>query len=267
MSKENGFAEIIIRWPRQSYVLAKLVIVFLSYNRETRRRTRDIDKTAAILEELSEQYMDDSVIIDGYSRTQGLSPLDCLVEREKTSAVLGIYRAIAKVLTSAELEIFIGWVIDGNTYTEIGRELRRPSAKLVIRSKSKKSREIVRKAENNIGNNCIRRILKKIKGITDTDDILYMYGEITDNPSELEAHTPQIQLGWPHAFLKESNGGSYWTKPTKAAKKKSEYKPRVVCKIPEYLQGCFGDDMTRCSLCGRHCTRKKNNRGVDVKHE
>lgn len=92
-------------------------------------------------------------------------------------------------------------------------------------------------------------------------DILYMHNEISDNPSELEADHPKIMLGWPVYFRKEHCDGAYWTKPTKAAKKKPEYKPKMRCTMPEYLRDTMGDSKTVCTMCGRHCTRKQDNKG------
>lgn len=72
-------------------------------------------------------------------------------------------------------------------------------------------------------------------------------------PSTKVAHAPEVMLGLGIDSSKDSWKVSEWG----LTNRKKTWKTKVVCRVPEYFEDCFGDKETHCSICGIQCTRKK----------
>lgn len=196
--------------------------------------------------------MDDECIIEEYSRVQGLSPDEVLMQKERMQAIITIYREIAKVLTAEELEILVRWIIEGRSYADIGRTIR-PKVKTEVNiSISKQAKDNSAKHANMTGKRKIQKIIRKIKAIVESSILIDCKDLILDNPSMEEMNTPGFHFGWLCSRLQKINNGGYWGKDHN----KRTYKSKSICLIPEYLQKSFGNDHTKCTLCGIKCTRK-----------
>lgn len=72
-------------------------------------------------------------------------------------------------------------------------------------------------------------------------------------PSTKVAHAPEVMLGLGIDSAKDSWRDSEWG----LTNRKKAWKTKVICRVPEYYEDCFGDKETHCSICGIQCTRKK----------
>lgn len=83
--------------------------------------------------------------------------------------------------------------------------------------------------------------------------------------SDKEADVPEVMLRWYLDFAENSFVDHGWnvrgesktyskTKP----KGRSVWEAKTACRVPEYFHECFGDNATRCTLCGIQCTRRKD---------
>lgn len=168
----------------------------------------------------------------------GEDALSFLVEQERRSDIIGFLREVVS--------------------------LRLPNGKLCLDSKDRRiltmyimgypQRSIASKV-NIAHKNVLKRISMMPKKILKCEGgHLVGWDKFLEPPqSDNEADVPEVMLRWCIDSAEEAYGGSYWGK----SQRKRVWKTKVVCKVPEYFQRCFGDSETKCTLCGVQCTIPK----------
>jgi hypothetical protein len=160
----------------------------------------------------------------------------CLVE---------VYKELSKIFTAEDLEILLMFVMCIRPYTYIGSYIRNERV-------TEDNRDKLRM----VGKRRIDRIERTLRRKVQPSTYTRWQQILLDNPSMEEAWKPKYIIGWPMVFFRNVNIGSYWTTPKKADKRKSVYKSRGGCRVPEYLAETFGDTKTACGICGIKCKRK-----------
>ena len=69
--------------------------------------------------------------------------------------------------------------------------------------------------------------------------------------SDAVADVPEVMLRWCLDAAENSWLHSYWGK----SNNRKVYKTAVHCQVPDYFQRCFGDNETKCTLCGIQCAK------------
>ena len=213
-----------------------------------------IDKTSVIIQELKEQLLTTDDIINSYCYTQGLTPLDILVQKEKMLAVIILYRAMAKVLKPDELEDMVRYIIEKRSRRDIGA--RKNEIMEDVTSKQKKRMYLAAKLR---GYRRISRILKKLRKNVPTGRYIGCKELLLPNESNKEADTPKFHVGWLCTSLEKIYAGGDWTTNRKSYNNREIYQSKTRCMIPEYIQSSFPDSpkgSIACYRCGEKCTRK-----------
>jgi len=161
--------------------------------------------------------------------------------------VIQLYQEISKVLTADELEVLLQYIIDQRPYADIGHVKTK-----YYKPKTTKQKQRVRNRDKTAGYRKVKSILRKLKTINVSKA---MYEALLSEPSKVEDGVPKHYIGWLCTRLQAVNDGGYWKYPQK---KKTVYKSKSICQIPQYLANAF-PTKTKCSLCGIKCTRKDLN--------
>ena len=207
--------------------------------------------------------MTDDGIIETYGYTQGLSPEEILIQKEKMEFIITLCRDIKSVLTEKESSLFFKWALGDIGFADIGKKKITSQTRVNIRY-SKKGRDNAKKKYVEVGKAIIKSILTKIRNIYDTRGYLLCKDFLLSPESNKEADVPKEQLGWMCTRLQKTNMGGRWSYNTD--RKQKEYKPVIKCTVPEYLTSSFNDENTPvCSMCGIKCSRKSYFKEHNVK--
>lgn len=203
--------------------------------------------------------MTDDGIIETYGYTQGLSPEEILIQKEKMEFIIEVYRSVQETLSQSEFEDFMGYVLKEKTYYDIG--WRKTEENEVL---TKKQKENLRKRRTTRGYRRIKEIKTKLKKLANTRGYLLCKDFLLNPESNKEADVPKQQLGWMCTRLQKTNMGGQWSYNTD--RKQKEYKPVIKCTVPEYLTFSFNNENTPvCSMCGIKCSRKSYFKEHNVK--
>jgi predicted DNA-binding protein YlxM (UPF0122 family) len=190
-----------------------------------------MDKLSLLLRDIEERFTDSDDLIEQYSKQEGRTPLDVLVEIESRKEIVQILYLICNMLRDKDREVFIMYVIEGKTIDEIGNRLEI-------------SHQAVSKRMAKIRKNIAKFIEKNGCKIPFFDN--YNEGIKIVQEKEFEAGSP-TGCGFPFELLSKVNAGGYWGK----TKGKDIWLSRTVCKLPEMFAESFGDNLTICTYCGR----------------
>lgn len=192
-----------------------------------------------LLNELKKQFLDDETLVSQYKQENGAYPSDLVAQKEKAEAIIKLWEIIAERLSWIELNDLVKYSVERRTYGQIDTK-----GKQVGQSEG---------ASRQRGFKKMRRIFSKLSDLRNEDRVKELCAIISDNPSELEAGYPILQLGYPITFLQKHVVKVEKTRNTKV-------KVTHKCLIPEYLKESFNDNKTICTWCGIHCTRKADNK-------
>lgn len=197
-----------------------------------------MDRLTAILQDIEEAICDDDTLIDEYTKIEGMTPLDIMLEKERRREAIAILRAVLPNISRKNRKIIWLYAIKGISLTEIGRRLN-----ISRQGLTKKVDALHKKIDN---------ILIEHKEYFDWVDTFRPPQSIK------EAHTPEVR-GYPFDVMK--------TVSVECVKVKLDgimrFRNKWECRIPDYLQSSFGDEKTVCSLC-KNCsvTTMRERRGI-----
>ena len=193
----------------------------------------NMDKLTSLLQDIRDKWEDEELLIQEYSRTEGKTALDVLVEQESRREAIELLRSIDKILDPTDRKILEYYIIDNMTQEEIAYRLKLNQSAISMR---------------------IKRIPLKLKKYSDKIAHFDNYSEgnffIT---KKYEDRGNKISCGFPFELLQNINVGGYWGKCN--GKRNSIYLSRSKCVIPEYLQKSFNSNKIVCTLCTK-CKRK-----------
>ena len=113
--------------------------------------------------------MTDDGIIETYGYTQGLSPEEILIQKEKMEFIIALCRDIKSVLTEKESSLFFEWALGDIGFADIGKKKITSQTRVNIRY-SKKGQENARKKNIQKG----RQKLYTLKH----DDVTYAFNNV-----------------------------------------------------------------------------------------
>jgi hypothetical protein len=119
--------------------------------------------------------------------------------------------------------------------------------------------------------NIIDKLSEKAKTFCTPSTYILLREYLLDNPSMKEANTPEHIAGWLCIRLQKvgvlrkrivkNNKGKKNKEEWDISHNKFVWKTKTECRIPEYIKRSFHKEIS-CGMCGNHCTRKKDNKGV-----
>jgi predicted DNA-binding protein YlxM (UPF0122 family) len=189
-----------------------------------------MDKLSLLLNDIYDRFVNDEFLIEEYSKQEGRTPLDVIIEKESRMEILEALRLICNMLRGTDREIFIMYVIEGKTVEEIGYRFE-------------VSHQAISKRLAKIRKNISRFIEKNGCKIPFFDN--YSEGIKLVQEKEFEAGSP-TGCGFPFEFLSKVNAGGYWG----VTKGKPIYLSRTECKLQDYFIDSFHDNKTTCNYCG-----------------
>jgi len=193
-----------------------------------------VDRLAALLQDIEDKICDDDTLIDQYTKIEGMTPLDIMVEKERRREAIEILKIAFPALSRKDRKILWLYGIRGLSQVEIGKRARM--------NQSSVARRIDR---------IHRKVQKLLQNYSQYDD-----WKDTFRPpqSKEEAHTPETR-GYPYDIMMKVG--------VECVKVKLDgvihYRSRWECRIPEYLRKAFGNDDTICNICD-NCSRPEMQR-------
>jgi hypothetical protein len=192
-----------------------------------------VDKLQSLIKDIQDNFLDEETLIDQYCRYEGRTPLEVLEEKESRKEVVEVLQWLLENLPQDDKEILIKWIIEGKSLDQVAIETRK--AKSSIQYRIERIPVIIEK-----------KFVQMVNHNNYSRDTFIQ-------EKQYDAHSP-TPLGYPYEIAKSSSKGGYWGMLNK--KRRSVYRTKLQCKIPEYLQTCFHDDKTICNICNK-CKRKK----------
>jgi len=197
-----------------------------------------VDVLRSILQDISEDMLDEEQIIDEYTYMYGRSPEEILCEKETRQEVSHLIPLAAEFLDYEDRNILIGFIVQGKTMTQIASDL-----KITQQAVSDRLKKIPYKLKK-----YYHRFADKIPYFN------YAYGGVTCGDSLslnfISEYHPQNHTSMKPSFIfeyYENRGvGGYWG----TMNEKPSYKTKVVCDMNRYIP----KDVV-CSLC-KECKRE-----------
>jgi len=198
-----------------------------------------MDKLRAVLKDIKDEI---NVSIEDYSRFEGLSPEEILIERETLLNVIDFLPRAIELLDDIDREVITLYIVEGWTLQQIGNKL-----KITHQAVSDRLRKIPTKIQKNFVKltckNGIVNILSR-EDFVPEEGIPFHAGGLTS-------------LGFPFQLLSNCSDKGYWGQ----IDYQKAYKSKTKCLIPEYFYESFGDNETTCTICdGKKCKRGYNNK-------
>ena len=173
-------------------------------------------------------------MIKCYSREYGLSPEDVVLEKERRGLLVQLMKDVMLILSKRNRKIL--WLyIKGYTQKQIAEKVGITQPAICQR---------------------LNKIPAIVKKRLSPHHIILLKEYLLDNPSRTKSGTPKELLGWPVIFLQHVGIEGQWG----TIRGKQVYKSKTECRMIEYLKcGFHEDDLPKCCLCGKKCTRTENN--------
>lgn len=179
-----------------------------------------ISKLNLLLQDIEESICDDETIIEQYTRIEGVSSLDILIEKERRRTVIEMMKFVMSTLDHIDRKILWLYAIRGMTHTAIAKKMRT-------------SRQSIAKR--------IDRIHKKLPSMPSEWRIA-----ILPKASVLVAGLPK-PTGTPFDITRKVNIQTVKVKIDGNYQYRSKWK----CKVDEYFENSFGDSNTICTFCDK----------------
>ena len=193
-----------------------------------------MDKISAMLKDNTNDAFSLERIVSDYTHLYGKSPEEIICEKEVYGNYLKIIPAFLGYLDKNDRRILLEWVFNKKDQKQI--------AKLM---------GITQQAVSSRINKFPHKFQKYFYRILSEQGLEYLNAEDLITQEPLGGALKNKLVGMPYEnFVKHGEGG-YFGKHYG----KKEYKTKIVCRMPEYLQNSL------CTLCDA-CTRKSNREGM-----
>lgn len=191
-------------------------------------------------EKQSKQHRTDMLIkrvsISEYLLNTSVTPEDVLLEKERMEEISRLVILLKDNLSEKSFDILWLYAVEKWTQGEIAEKY------------STYQRNISRILDK-IQKTC----LKLLSNGTITSELF------REPQSKLEAHSPET-AGYPHEILQNCNDGGEWKR---CGRNGLRWITKSTCRLLDYLEESFGDDLTTCGICWddfgeNRCKRKED---------
>lgn len=187
---------------------------------------------SALLEDIEEAICDDNTLIDQYTRIDGITPLDIMLEKEKRRHIVAMLRFVMPRLNKKSRKVLWLYAVKGLSLVDIGKKLRITTPSV---------HERIERMHNKI-----------LKILLERPEYLDWVEALLPPRSKEVAHAPETR-GYPFEIMVMVSVACVKVKLDGVM----NYRNKWECRMPEYLQKSFGDEKSCCTLCGS-CSKVEN---------